>query len=48
MESNCKNKDLLNDFFKDYANYFQKKVEDKFGNRILFFKTELQLIEAQS
>ena len=26
----------------------KKKVEDKFGNRILFFKTELQLIEAQS
>tara|TARA_B100001778_G_scaffold247177_1_gene207358 strand:- start:446 stop:760 length:315 start_codon:yes stop_codon:yes gene_type:complete len=48
VQYHCKNKDLLNDFFKDYANYFQKKVEEKFGKSILFFKTELQLIEAQS
>ena len=31
VQYHCKNKDLLNDFFKDYSNYFQKKVEDKFG-----------------
>ena len=48
ISDNTNDKDLLNDFFKDYANYFQKKVEEKFGNSILFFKTELQLIEVQS
>ena len=41
-------KNTLEEYLKNDAKDLQKKENEKFGNSILFFRTELQLIEEQS
>ena len=40
--------ELLKQYFEKEAPLFNKEEKEKFGNRVLFFQTELQLIEEQS
>ncbi len=48
VQYHCKNKTLLNRYIKEDAALLKKASEVKFGNRILYFRTELLLIEEQS
>ena len=43
VQYHCKNKDLLNDFFKDYANYFQKKWKRNLEIVFYFLKLNFNL-----
>ncbi len=47
VQYHCDNKDILDKFLKNDAKLLQKKGDEKFGKNILFFKTELHLIEEQ-
>jgi hypothetical protein len=48
VQYHCENKSILNEYLKNDAKLLQKKENDKFGSSILFFTTELQLIEERS
>ena len=48
VQYHCKNKNTLDEYLKNDAKGLQKKENEKFGKSILFFRTELQLIEEQS
>ena len=44
----CKSKNVLDAYLKNDAKLLQEEGNKKFGSSILFFRTELQLIEEQS
>ena len=48
VQYHCENKNTLDEYLKNDARDLQKKENEKFGKSILFFRTELQLIEEQS
>ena len=48
VQYHCENKNTLDEYLKNDAKDLQKKENEKFGKSILFFRTELQLIEEQS
>lgn len=48
VQYHCKNKTLLDQYIQEHATLLRKEGEEKFGNRILYFRTELLLIEEQS
>ena len=41
----CNNRKQYESYQKEYALLLEQKVKDKFGEKILFFKTELELIK---
>jgi len=48
VQYHCENKTLLDHYIKEDAAQLRKEGEVKFGNRILYFRTELLLIDEQS
>jgi hypothetical protein len=48
VQYHCENKTLLDQYIKEDAAKLKKEGELKFGNRILYFRTELLLIDQQS
>lgn len=48
VQYHCENKTLLDQYIKEDAVKLRKEGELKFGNRILYFRTELLLIDQQS
>ena len=44
----CKSKNVLDAYLKNDAKLLQEEGNKKFGSSILFFRTELQLIEEKS
>lgn len=48
VQYHCENKNTLDEYLKNDAKDLQKKENEKFGKSILFFRTDLQLIEEQS
>lgn len=48
VQYHCENKTLLDQYIKEDAAQLRKEGEVKFGNRILYFRTELLLIDEQS
>ena len=40
----CENREQYKGYLKENAPILRQKVQDKFGEQILFFRTELQLI----
>ena len=41
----CNNRKQYESYLKEYSLSLEQKVKDKFGEKILFFKTELELIK---
>ena len=48
VQYHCISQEILKQYIENEAQLLRKAGEEKFGNRILFFRTELQLIEEQS
>jgi hypothetical protein len=48
VQYHCISPAVLKQYLENEAAHLRKDVEEKFENRILFFRTELQLIEEQS
>jgi hypothetical protein len=44
----CKNREKFKAYLKENAPLLRQKVQDKFGEQILFFRSELQLIQESS
>jgi len=48
VQYHCTDQKTLNQYLKNDAECMRKEGIEKFGNNLLFFRTELQLIEEQS
>ena len=48
IQFHCKNQQLLKEYLINDAQLLRKDEIEKFGDRIVLFRTELQLIEEQS
>ena len=48
IQYHCKNQQLLKEYLINDAQILRKDEMEKFGDRIVLFRTELQLIEEQS
>lgn len=44
----CESKEVLNDYLENHSKQLQEEGNDKFGNSVLFFRTELKLIDEKS